>query len=82
VRRRFVLSTDRRSWWLDLFEAEITHNQEFLNYLQHHGSRACDVMTRDVVAVNEDAPITLIADLLERRQIKRVPVLNLAYTAV
>jgi len=76
VRRRFGLSTDRRSWWLDLFEADITHNQEFLNYLQHHGLRARDVMTRDVVAVNEDAPITLIADLLERRQIKRVPVLS------
>jgi len=76
VRRRFGLSTDRRSWWLDLFEADITYNQEFLNYLQHHGLRARDVMTRDVVAVNEDAPITLIADLLERRQIKRVPVLS------
>jgi CBS-domain-containing membrane protein len=76
VRRRSGLSTDRRSWWLDLFEADTHHNQEFLNYLQHHGLRARDVMTHDVVAVNEDTPISLIADLLERHQIKRVPVLS------
>jgi CBS domain-containing protein len=74
VRRRSGLSNDRRSWWLDLFEADTRHNQQFLNYLQHHGLRAQDVMTRDVVAVTEDTPISLIADLLERHQIKRVPV--------
>ena len=44
--------------------------------LRHHGLRARDVMTHDVVAVNEDTPIALIADLLERHQIKRVPVLR------
>jgi CBS domain-containing protein len=76
VRRRSGLSTDRRSWWLDLFEADTRHNQEFLNYLQRHGLRARDVMTRDVVTVNEDTPISVIADLLERHQIKRVPVLS------
>jgi CBS domain-containing protein len=77
VRRHYSgLSANRRSWWLDLFEDDARHNQEFLNYLQHHGLRARDVMTRDVIAVEEHAPISQIADLLERHRIKRVPVLK------
>src|SRR5215469_16467963 len=76
VRRHSGLSANRRSWWLDLFEDDARHNQEFLNYLQHHGLRARDVMTRDVIAVEEHAPISQIADLLERHRIKRVPVLK------
>lgn len=76
VRRRSGFSGDRRSWWLDLFDAHGNHQQEMLNYLQHHGLRARDVMTRDVVSVNRDTPISAIADLLEQHQIKRVPVLS------
>ena len=76
VRRRSGFSTDRRSWWLDLFESDVRQNEELLNYIQHHGLRARDVMTRDVVTVEEDAPISTVADLLERHRIKRVPVLK------
>jgi len=38
--------------------------------------RARDLMTHGVVVVNGDASISLIAELLERHQIKRVPVLS------
>jgi CBS domain-containing protein len=76
VRRRSGSSTDRRSWWLDLFESDVDHNQELLNYIQHHGLRASDVMTHDVATVEEDAPISTIAELLEIHRIKRVPVLK------
>jgi CBS-domain-containing membrane protein len=35
-----------------------------------------DVMTRVVVTVNEDTPLSEIADLMEERHIKRVPVVR------
>src|SRR5438874_10884483 len=60
VRRRSGFSTDRRSWWLDLFESDVKHNEGLLNYIQHHGLRARDVMTPDVVTVEEGAPISAI----------------------
>jgi CBS-domain-containing membrane protein len=41
-----------------------------------HGRTASAVMTRNVVTVNEDAPLSEIAALLERHHIKRVPVLR------
>jgi predicted transcriptional regulator len=45
-------------------------------YLRAHGQRAEDVMSRDVVATSEDAPLPEIAALLEKHHVKRVPVLR------
>jgi CBS domain-containing protein len=75
VRRDPRDQRDRRSWWLDLFEAR-DHSEALLAYLQHHGLRAKDVMTSDVISVHEDTPITEVAKLLEAHRIKRVPVLR------
>jgi hypothetical protein len=45
-------------------------------YVKTHGRTAADVMTRHVVSVTEDAEAGYIADLLESRRIKRVPVVR------
>ena len=66
----------RRSWWLDMFEKSSVSSDELRNYLEHHELRAKDVMSSEVVAVEEDAPISAIAELLQRKGIKRVPVLH------
>lgn len=66
----------RRSWWLDLFDEDATHTEEFLTYLARQGLRAKDVMVADVITVAEDTPIAIVAELLDRHQIKRVPVLQ------
>ena len=72
--RRPETGTDRRpSWWLKLLT--LSENQT-RDYVKSHGLRADDVMTRDVVTVAEDTPINEIADLLESRRIKRVPVVR------
>lgn len=76
IRRRGGENGVRRSWWLDLFEADAAHSQEFLEYLRRHGLRAKDVMTRDVITVEEDTPIARVAELLDFNGIKRVPVLR------
>jgi CBS domain-containing protein len=62
-----------RSWWLAL----ITEPEERArDYVKTHGGRASEVMTRDVVAVTDDTPLREIAQLLEERRIKRVPVVR------
>jgi len=66
----------RRTWWLDMFEKSGTASAGLCNYLESHGLRAKDVMSCGVVAVDEDAPISAVADLLQRKGIKRVPILS------
>jgi CBS domain-containing protein len=64
----------RRSWWLALLRTGAEDRAR--EYVRAHGRRAADVMTRDVVTVGEDTPLGELAELLERRRIKRVPVVR------
>lgn len=72
---RRVRGTDgpRRSWWLELLGGSGNSAQEFIKLNSQH---IADVMTRDVVSVEEDTPVAEIARLLEKHRIKRVPVLR------
>lgn len=72
---RRVRDTDgpRRSWWLELLSGSGNSAQEFVKLNSHH---IADVMTRDVVSVEEDAPVAEIARRLEKHRIKLVPVLR------
>jgi len=66
--------TERRpSWWLAAFS-----NTEELarDFTKARGQRAKDVMTREVLTVTEETPVAAIAELLEKRRIKRVPVVR------
>jgi len=63
----------RRSWWLELFGGPDRTAGDFVKARSH---RVSDVMTRDVVSVTEDRPVGEIARLLEKKRIKRVPVLR------
>lgn len=72
--RRPESETERhRSWWLQLFE---TPEDRAGEYLKSHGLTARDVMTREPITVTEDTPLEEIAIVLERKAIKRVPVLR------
>lgn len=62
-----------RSWWLTLMAGAEELARE---YVKAHGLQASDVMSRDVVSVRRDTPVGEIAALLERRRIKRVPVVE------
>lgn len=60
------------SWWLQL----LTADRSVAEYVKSHATRARDIMTKDVVSVTPDTPIAEIATLLEKRGVKRVPVLQ------
>ena len=72
--RRVELGTERaRPRWLHFFTSEETLLAE---YVKAHGQTARDVMTPNVITVRPDAPVAEIADLMESRHIKRVPVVD------
>lgn len=72
--RRAETGTERTpSWWLRLFGDSEDQARE---YVKTHGRRVGDVMSRDVTTVREDTGVAQIAELLERRRIKRVPVVR------
>lgn len=71
--RRAESGTARRTpWWLRLLAVE----GDVREYVKSRGQRARDVMTTDVVTVTERTPLDKVAALLERRRIKRVPVVR------
>lgn len=71
--RRAEMGTEkRRGGWATFFIGTERLAEE---YVRSHGAVASDVMTRDVVCVQADTPLSDIADLMEDRHIKRVPVL-------
>lgn len=63
----------RPSWWLRLLA---TPEESSERYLREFGRRARDVMTREVITVAPDTPLTEIAAMLEKYHIKRVPVME------
>ena len=73
--RRPETGTERRlSWWLRIVADRDTLARA---YTRSHGSDAQSIMTRHVVTVNEDAELADIAQLLEKKRIKRVPVVQI-----
>lgn len=63
----------RTSWWLRWFSDSASLARD---YAKTHGLTAEDVMVRQVVCVGPDAPVDQIADIMRRRKIKRVPVVD------
>jgi CBS domain-containing protein len=72
--RRSEIGTERpRSQWLELL---LDRSVQAADFSKAHGQFARDVMTRDVVSVSPDTGLGEIAQILERRRIKRVPVVR------
>lgn len=71
LRRRETKTEHKRSRWLEFLmgpgkmAAEYTHS---------HGNKVSEVMSTDVQSVTELTPLEDIVELMERRRIKRVPV--------
>jgi CBS domain-containing protein len=68
-----AIGEQRHSWWLSAF---MNDSLSARNYTKTHGRTAGDVMTTNVVTVEETATLAEIAKTLERHRIKRVPVVR------
>src|SRR4051812_45992987 len=63
----------RRSWWLDSLASERDLARD---YVRSHTHTVRDVMSKDVITVAEATGLDEIANLLESKRIKRVPVVR------
>ena len=76
VRRGEVIRDERQSWWLEAIAEGERMAPELLAYLRSGDRVVRQLMTREVVTVDEATPLSEVARLLERHGIKRVPVLR------
>jgi CBS-domain-containing membrane protein len=71
---RVESDTERhRSWWLEILIGKESLAREFV---KSHARKAADVMTRPVITIKADTRLGDIAALLDKHQIKRVPVVD------
>jgi CBS domain-containing protein len=72
--RRVEIGTERRRpRWSEPFSS---NSRLAAEYVKSHAKRVADIMTREVFSVDETATLGEIADLLEAKKIKRVPVMH------
>jgi len=73
LRRRETRTDHKHSRWLEFLMGP---GKMAAEYAHTHGSKVAEVMTRNVYTVSDDASLEEIIKLMERRRIKRVPVLH------
>ncbi|MGR2740552.1 CBS domain-containing protein [Billgrantia sp. Q4P2] len=72
--RRIENGTEqRKSWWLKSIFSGANNASE---YVKTHARKAHEIMTRNPITITEDEPLHHVAKLLEKRHIKRVPVVR------
>ena len=72
--RRTETGTEvQRTRWLQLLAGTGRLADE---YVRSHGRKVAEVMTTDVAAVSEDTELSAIVGIMEKRRIKRVPVVR------
>src|SRR5919112_673682 len=71
---RAETGTERRtSWWLGLVAGASSQAE---NFTREHGRTVRDVMSTNIISVDENADLSEVVHLMESRRIKRVPVLR------
>jgi len=71
--RRVELGTGPRARWLDFFASNEAMAR---NFVKANGRTAKDVMTEPAITVEEQTDVVDIAELLDTKRIKRVPVVR------
>src|SRR5271169_3602828 len=71
IHRAEIGTEKHRPWWQEAVTGATTLAEEFA---KSHGKKVGEIMTTGVVSVSEDASLSDIAGLFERKRIKRVPV--------
>ena len=71
---RAEIGTEPRKGWLQRLLSDSTGAAH--EYVVLHSRRVGDVMTREVVTVHEQTPLSEVARLMDHHKIKRVPVMR------
>ena len=71
--RRAELETGKRPWWLALASSP---EKRAAAYVKAHGLKAKDVMTKNVVTIDEHETLDRIAMVFEEQGIKRAPIVR------
>lgn len=73
MRREEIGTGKRQSWWLE----SLASTTDLANmYVKENATKVKDVMSTDIVTIAEACPVAEIAELLDARRIKRVPVVR------
>jgi CBS domain-containing protein len=72
LRRRETRTEHKRSRWLEFLMGP---GRIAAEYSHSHGRKVSEVMTTEVQTVADETPLEEIVELMERKRIKRVPVL-------
>ncbi len=73
LRRAETGTTRHRPRWLEFFSVPGRLAQD---YARAHARKVADLMTRSVVSIGPDAPLQEIVRVMERRRVKRLPVIE------
>jgi CBS domain-containing protein len=73
IHRAEIGTEKHRPWWLEAVTGASTLAEEFA---KSHGKKVGEIMTEGAISVSEDAPLSEIATLFERKRIRRVPVVK------
>jgi CBS domain-containing protein len=76
IRREIDRLSLSRAWWLEILAEGEDLAGEFLDYVKASDRPVREVMTAPVATIAEDTPVQAIAEILQARRIKRVPVLR------
>jgi len=73
LHRREIGTERKRPHWLEIFVGPSRVADDFV---REHGRKVEDVMTRDPIRVEENAPLDELVGLMEKHNIKRLPVMR------
>lgn len=73
IRRAEIGTASSKGWLARLMDSEASSAQSFVTAQTR---RVADVMTRDVVTAGEDTTLRELVDLMERHDIKRIPIVR------
>ncbi|HLZ01126.1 MAG TPA: CBS domain-containing protein [Bradyrhizobium sp.] len=73
LRRSEIATQRRRPRWLQFF---IGPSREANEFIHQHGRKIGEVMTRDLVTVAEDTGLEELVSLMEKNDVKRLPVVR------
>ena len=72
--RRAEIGTERqRARWLEFL---VSPGRQAQDYVQAHARKIGEIMTREVVSIGPDDPLSEVVALMERYRVKRLPVID------